>query len=274
MSSLLTESLEALYLRHVPLIRRAAAHACRGYAMNAEDVEDFTQDVLTKILENDYAVLSTFRQSCRIEAYLAMVVQNALKDHANKQWGKWRASSAALHQGTLAMKIDQLTSRDGRSLNEAFQTILSENPGLTTEAELHRINETLPPRTPRPREVPLDSELAAAPGDAGAAARAPFEPVSRERADSLLELGERKRRYKEALKAMDAALDSLDDDDKVIAGLMLKEMKVVDIAHALRREQKPLYRKVESIRKMLRKQLEASGITADYVMDLRDGEDD
>jgi RNA polymerase sigma factor (sigma-70 family) len=270
-----SDSLEQLFLKQVPLLRRAAAHACRRYGMSVEDVQDFTQEVLTKVFVNNYAVLRAWRETSSIETYLVMVVNCFVKDFANKKWGKWRPTKAAVHMGPLATQLEQLLSRDGYHFQEACHKILTEHPGLTTESELYRLAELLPARTPRHRDVPLDTDMTSAPGDGGGAApRLPPEAVSRERADDRIESSERAHRMQQTLDALEAALQSLSPDDAVIAKLMRDGMKTADIAKTLHLDAKPLYRKIDNIKKHLRLTLEAAGIGTADVADLLNDHDD
>ncbi len=269
-----SDSLEQLFLQQVPLLRRAAAHACRRYGMGAEDVQDFTQIVLTKVFANNYAVLRAWQRKSSLETYLVMVVNCAAKDFADKLWGKWRPCKAAVKMGALATQLEQLLSRDGYHFEEACHKILTEHPGLTTESELYRIAELLPPRT-RHRDFSLDTDMTSAPGDGGVAApRLPPEAVARERADDRIESSERARRRQQALDALQTALRSLGPDDTVIAKLMRKGMKTADIAKDLHLEAKPLYRKIDNIKKHLKFTLEAAGISTADVADLLNDDDD
>jgi RNA polymerase sigma factor (sigma-70 family) len=265
-------AMQQLYCDHVEVVRRAAEHACRHHGLGPEDIEDFTQHVHAKIIDDDYAVLRKWRREGRIEAFLAAVVARAFCDYINARWGKWRLSRKAQGLGDLAVRLETLLVRDRLTLQDACQTILTEDRGLTTESELHRIAEELPPRVPRRRDVSLDTDGEALRGG-GAPRQGDVrlfpEPVSQERADDRVERQERAHRYEAAVAALETALRGLPDQDAVIAR-MLCQFTRVEIARRLNLEAKPLYRQVDRILKQLRQAMEAAGICAEDVADLLD----
>src|SRR4051812_10993832 len=106
---------EQLFLSELPRVERAIQRACRNSRLRQEETEDFASHVRLKLIENDYAVFRKFQGKCTLNTYLNMVVLNLLHDYQNRRWGKWRPCAAANHLGKVAIKLDQLLSRDGCS---------------------------------------------------------------------------------------------------------------------------------------------------------------
>src|SRR5215471_7103180 len=61
-----------------------------------------------------------------LSTYLTTVVQRALLDYVNSQWGKWRPSARANREGPLAVKLEKLLVCDRLSLGEACQVLRTE----------------------------------------------------------------------------------------------------------------------------------------------------
>lgn len=269
--------MEQLFLEQVPFIQRAAAYACRCYGFSREEVEDFTQHVLTKICDRDYAVLRKHEQRSKLSTYLAVVVRRALLDYVNSKLGKWRPSRAATRLGRLAVEIEKLRDCDGLTVGQAIETLRSR--GVTaSQAELSELAAQLPLPSPRRREGSYDGD-----GRSAAGARRPgaeagaSEPVAAERADERVWGEERAERRRQALAALRAALAALPPEDCLIARMFGEHMSVVKIARALSldpKEEKALYRRVERIRKRLRADLEGAGIGADDIADILGEADD
>jgi RNA polymerase sigma factor (sigma-70 family) len=271
--------LEQVFLDHLPMIRKAAAHACRRYGLSREEVEDFTQKVELKIWADGCAVLRKHQGRSKLATYLVVVVQRALQDHVDHLWGKWRPSAEAKRRGALAVRLETLLVRDRRSFSEACQDLWAR--GFTaTEAELAEIAAHLPQHLPRRLQSWNAGEPGAATGGAGGpggqragGAAQPHEAVARETADGRLWSREWAQRKQRARQVLGAALETLPPDERLIAKLLAEGRTVVQIARCLGLDQKRLYKQEKRILKKLRQAMERAGISAEDVAEILDRAD-
>lgn len=243
------ESVEKLFLIQLETIERAIHYACRRGSLRDEDAEDFASYVKLKLIEKDYAVIRKYERRSSFAAFISVVVQRMLLDYRIGQWGKWHASAEARRLGEPAMTIEAILFRDGRTLDDMMPVLLRRWPELTratVEAIVHR----LPSRTPRLRAVDLDAA-----------------------SDTLASLGncdedpafasERTAVARRVARVVRGTLHELEEHDRLIFRLHYEGgMSVADVSRTLRIEQKPLYRRVKRALMLLRKRLEAAGVSA------------
>jgi RNA polymerase sigma factor for flagellar operon FliA len=243
---------EQLFLEHLPFIEKVIEHSCRRYHLSREEVEDFSQQVMVKLIDDEYAVFRKFKGTSSLKTYLTTVVKNYLFDYIDHLWGKARASEEAKRLGPVAMRLERLV-RDGFTLDEACE-ILRTNYGVElSREELVDLWCRLPRRTPR--QMKGEEELENVPaGEVG-----PEEAVRNK---------EREARHEEIRKALVRILDGFPAEDRVIIRMWMDGFKIVDIAKARKLEQKPLYRRIEKILKDLRKALQDEGFGPDDIEDL------
>jgi RNA polymerase sigma factor for flagellar operon FliA len=242
-----------LLTANLPLIERAVAFACRRNRLDADHAEEFAAIVNLKLLENDCAILRAYEARSGFATYLGVVVQRLALDYRIHLWGKWHSSAEANRLGTLAVDLERLMHRDGRTLDEALVILAPRHEGITRQS-LAALAERLPERAPRLREVAIgDSD----PRSDGHAADA-----------GLFE--EDRRRTSERLSAiMSAIIDRLPEEDQLILQLRFEGgMPVSNIARALQIDQKLLYRRLERRMREIRVELERDGIDAGDVLDL------
>jgi RNA polymerase sigma factor (sigma-70 family) len=270
-------SLEQLYLEQLPIIDKAAAHACRRYGFSHEDIEDFKQEVKLKILADDYAVIRKHQGRSKLATYLVVVVEKALLDHVDHRWGKWRPSKAAQRRGDLAVRLETLMTRDRLAFRVASQILMTEGC-QASEAELSDIAARLPPRMPRRVDSLADLEggtAGATGGSRSAAAGRRAEPAARESADERVWSEERARRREQALHALDVALAALPPEDQLIAMTTTRGgPSLAAVARQWKCEQKPLYQRRVKIIGRLRQELESAGISTEDVAEILDHADD
>jgi RNA polymerase sigma factor for flagellar operon FliA len=174
------------------------------------------------------------------------VLANLFKDFRNNRWGRWRASSAAVRLGPLAVQLETLVYRDGHRVSEGIE-ILKSREGAS-ERELRRLLSHIPSRVV-PREVSLTAIQ---------------EPVSEVSADERLWTEATLTSMERAELALRKALGMLPPEDRLILRMRFwDDCSVADIARALGVEQKPLYRRLEAIQARLRSALEESGFGAE-----------
>jgi RNA polymerase sigma factor (sigma-70 family) len=246
---------DELLTSNLPLIERAIGFACRRNQLSPEDAEEFASVVKLRLIENDYAILRAHEGRSSLATFLGIVVQRMLFDFRIHAWGKWHASAEAKRLGSLAIELEQLLHRDGRTLDEAFITLAPKHEAVT-RALLQSIAERLPPRAPKRHDVPLDDAVAVA-------------ITSGSTVEAETFAGERREVAERVSSVMNASMDKLPDQDRAILQLRFQDgMTVAQIARAFRLDQKLLYRRIERHMRDIRKQIESSGLASADVLDL------
>lgn len=246
---------DELLTSNLPLIERAIAFACRRNQLSPEDAEEFGAVVKLRLVENDYAVLRAHEGRSSMATFIGIVVQRMLLDFRIHAWGKWHASAEAKRLGDIAIELEQLMHRDGRTLDEAFTILAAKHEGLTRE-RVQSLADRLPARAPRRREVSLDDALPVAVTNGNTAETDAL-------ADERREIAERLSRV------MNESIRKLPSADRTILQLRFQDgMTVAQIARAFRVDQKQLYRRIERRMRDIRKELESDGLASADVLDL------
>jgi len=242
---------EQLFLGHLPLIEDVIAHCCRRSRFQPEEAKDFGQEVMVKLIEDDYAVFRLSKGRSSIKTYLTIVIKRLLLDYQDHIWGKWRPSAEAEKLGRLAMRLERLRVRDEMSFGEACQTLWGE--GVTmSETELRDLDAKLPPKSMR-RFV----------GEESIQNEASRDP----RPDEVVERNEWAADWKRITAKLLQALETLPAEDQILVR-MRTEYKVVDIARLRKMDQKSLYRRLDKIHARLEKELERLGVRRQDVENL------
>ena len=212
--------------------------------------------VKLRLVENDYAVLRAYEARSKFETFISIVVQRMVLDDRIHHWGKWHSSAEAKRLGPLAIEVEILLVRDGRSLDDAITILTPKYDGATRES-ITRLAEKLPARGPRHRDVPLDDEAESITGSAIADV------------EEKVIAGERRRKSQQISALVSTIIGRLPDDDRLIFQLRFEGgMSVAQIARALQIEQKLLYRRIERRMLEIREELERSGIASSDAIDL------
>ena len=237
---------EQLYLDNLDLIERIATHACRRSRLRPEDKEDFISWVKLKLIEDDYAVLRRYekRENATLRTFLTVVINHLLQDYQNHLWGKWRNSAEALRLGHVAERLEQLILRDGYTFDEACEILRTNEKMELSVAQLADLRAKLPPRSPR--QVISEEVLR-------------FEPTRELQPDQQLEEKEQRLDRRRLCMALQRALETLPAEDRLLI-MMTLQHKVSDIARIQKVEQKPLYRRIDKIHKVLEKALERQAV--------------
>ena len=248
---------EQLLLEHQDFLARLARCAGQRKGLKPEEIEDFTQNLNVKLIENDYRVLRQYQGKAKFKSYLTVVVQRFLLDYLNHLWGKWRPSKAADRMGKLAVRLETLTIRDGHPLATAIRFLIENQKVETTEAELEATAEKLPTRYKR--RIEPDDQLERLPSESDSA-------------EELVQRREWSADGERIHSAMAEVLQELPDEDALIVKLGCR-MSVADISRTLGLEQKPLYRRRKLLLEQVREKLEAKGIDRELIRQyLNDGE--
>lgn len=244
-----------LLTSNLAVIDRAVAFACRRHRFDADDSEEFAGVVNLRLVDNDYAVLRAYEGLSSFATYISIVVQRMALDFRIHKWGKWHASAEAKRLGSLAVELEQLLHRDGRSLDDALTILAPKHDGVTRQS-LAALAERFPPRAARPREVDLESAARVA--------------VSRQAAVEETLLAADRRRASERLSAiMSALIARLPDEERLILRMRFEGgMTVAQIARMLGLDQKLTYRRIERRMREIKEALELAGIDAREAADL------
>lgn len=241
---------QELLVANLALVERAVAFVSRRYRLAPDEQEEFGAIVRLRLVENEYAIIRKFEGRSSFAAYITVVVQRLLLDHRVHQWGKWHPSAEARRLGEVAIEVEKLIRRDGRTVDEAMP-VLQQRHGSLTREEVQRIADRLPERAPKKRIVPLEE------ADAVGVESAPVLSSEHERLSERLS------------SAVRDFLSKLEPEDRLALQLRFDGgMSVADISRSLRLDQKKLYRRMEAHLRDLRRALESQGIAAEEAADL------
>lgn len=237
---------EETFLQHIGTIERICAHVCRRSHVDADAVAEFTQEVMLRLVEDNYSIVRKFEGRSTFPTYLTTVIQRLHHQYRDEQWGKWRPSAEARRLGDKAMTLERLVTRDGLTFAEAVQILTTPLGSLFTVAELESIYLRLPLRSPRPKIV-SDGNVPEAAADADASERV----VARDREQTA----------RSTAAAVDRIVETFDAQDRLILRMRFWEAcKVPEIARRLQIEQKKIYKRLDKLFAAMRSALEKAGI--------------
>jgi RNA polymerase sigma factor (sigma-70 family) len=242
------------YLEHRDVIERVILFVCRRHRMPAPDAEDFASVVRLHLLADDAAVLRSFRGGSSIRTYLTAVITHQFQDWRNRQWGKWRPSAEARRIGPLAILLETRLARDGFSMDEAVESLRTNHGVTASRSELETIAARFPTRTGRSlvAEELLDEKAS----ETG-------------RPDDHLHKQNASSQARRACAVLETTVRTFSSSDQLLLSLRFNsDMRIVDIARLLGLEQRPLYRRLESLLEKLRVALEGAGIGSAEVVDV------
>jgi RNA polymerase sigma factor (sigma-70 family) len=241
-------SLERQFLDHLPVIDQVVQFIGRRHRLDADAIEELQSAIHLKIIENDYEVLRKFEGRSSVRTYLTAVIHRHFLDSRTALWGRWRPCACARRAGPAGVMLDRLLTRDAISLDDAVARVRERHD--VPEPALRSLADRIPARTPR--RFVGEEALADVVADAGLPA-----------ADAGLRQSEAQR----AESALHAALDALGQDEQVILKYrFVYGLQISQISRLTGLEQKPLYRRLEAILKVMRRQMEAQGLTREQVL--------
>jgi len=242
---------EQLFLGHLKLIEAIIAHCCRRSRFQPQEAKDFQQEVMVKLIEDDYAVFRKYEGRSSLKTYLTVTIKRQLLDYQNHIWRKWRNSAEAERLGEVAKRLEDLLVRDEVSFDEACQMLLDQGVEAS-EAELAEIRAKLPPRYNR-RFLPEEKLQTMSSPE--------MRPDERLEQKELAQLG--RRIYGTFLRT----LQTFPKEEQILVWMRTR-LKVVDMARMLRRDPKPLYRQLDKIYEKLQKEMEKQGVRRQDIEDL------
>jgi RNA polymerase sigma factor for flagellar operon FliA len=238
---------------NLALVGRVVAFACRRYRFDPDDAEEFASVVHLKLVDDEYAVLRSYERRSGLSTFLSVVIQRWALDYRIHEWGKWHPSAEAKRMGAVAVELEQHIHRDGRTIEEVLPFLASKDRNVTLES-LKKIAANLPRRAPRRHDVPVEEA----------------DPVTGPNDIEDQALAQDRRRIADRLAAlMCTAIARRPDDDRLILQLRFEQgMTVAQIARALQRDQKFLYRQIERCMRDIRGEIVAAGLAPTDVTDL------
>ncbi|HEU4889108.1 MAG TPA: sigma-70 family RNA polymerase sigma factor [Thermoanaerobaculia bacterium] len=245
---------EETYLQNLRTIERIAAFVARRHHLEASEADEFVQEVRVRLLDDDYAVIRKFEGRSSFSTYLTTVIGRLFTQWRVEQWGKWRPSAEAKRLGDKAITLERLLSRDGFTISEAVR-VLTTGSSPYTIGELEAIYLRLPARTPRPIVVAEDKVPDVVAVEADAYER--------------MEAGDRARTLQQAMRKIDDLIQDMDAEDRLILQMRFWDARrVPDIARALNLDQKKLYKRLDRLFLLLRRELESAGLSQSDVASL------
>lgn len=243
----MTSAFEQLFLDNLPRIERILASISRRHAFPEAEREEFAAWAKLRLVADDYAVLRKFEGRSTLSTYLTTVLANLFRDYRIHRWGKWRPSAEARRLGPVAVQLETLLARDGRSLAEAIAQLRGRLDVERPAEELERLATRLPQRARRRFE--------------GEESLARLE--SAEGADDGVLDAERRALERQAEQALGRALAGLEPQVRLALKLRFADgLAVVEIAALLGEPVRPLYARLERSLGALRRALEAEGLDA------------
>jgi len=249
---------EALFLAHLPFVRKVVARVLAQSGLRGADAEDAAAWVEARLWEDDYAILRKWRGESKLTTYLTVVIANLWREFRVKEWGRWRPPVAALRLGPLAVRLVTLVHRDGLTLAQAAEHLRTRGETRLSDRELAELLARVPMRD-RPRVVD-DREV-------------PIETVADERGadERVLDVETAAARRSLHDKLVDA-IARLDPLARVVIQMhFLEGHSLADVARALGTEQRPLYRLKDRSLATLKGRLLDAGVTHEQVHDLIGG---
>jgi len=247
---------ETVLVSELATIERIINFVVARRRLRASEADEFASHVKLKLVEHDYAILRKFQGRSTLRTYLTIVIQRLFLDYSDAKWGKWRPSAQARRTGNVGMLLEQLLWRDGYTLEEASEIVVTNYRITVDKAELERIAALLPARPKRRFE-----------DDASLSDRAADSPG----ADALTERGDRTRIAQRVSAALQRLMARAQPQDRLI--LVMKYVdgrSVADIASMLGIDQKHLYRRLDWLLRDLRVGLQAEGIDAEEALAIFD----
>jgi RNA polymerase sigma factor (sigma-70 family) len=238
-----------LLVDNLDVVERAIRFAARRYRLDPSNAEELDGVVKLRLVENDYAILRAHEGRSSFRTYIGVVVQRMALDYCIHLWGKWHSSAEARRLGALAVDLEKLLHRDGRTLEEAVTILRARNEGVTLEA-LKALQARLPPRTPRPGPVFMDDDE--------------FNemPAHSEDTDEQAFADERRRASQKISTVVSAFMAALPAQDRTILQLRYEgRVSVAQIARSFALDQKRMYERIDRLLLAMRRELEGAGLT-------------
>lgn len=236
----------AYYADHLREINEAISIICRKHGIAFDDEKDFSQHVHLQLMEDDYRKIRAYRGASSFSTYLHTVISRILIDHVRI---KWHPSTDAQRMGNAAVKLEKLVFWNNYTIHEACN-ILASNPSTAIDEKTAR--EMLARlRVRRPRPVKADDSEEQLPRFPDPA------PDPEERIVQKQQM----QKKQEVIEMIGTMIRSFSSEDKLLIKLtFLGGHKVSDVARLLGRDERLLYRRIQTLLRNMRESMGAAGI--------------
>ena len=224
---------ERQFLDHLDLIDQIVRASGRRRHLAPEEQDDLKGFVRLRLIENKYAILRKFQNRSSFHTYLIAVIERLTLDFCIEKWGRWRPTATAQRLGDVAILLERLTVRDGRSLDEAIETMRASHHVKKSPAELRALWQTLPTRAARPQHVAESAALGV---------------PARERAEQRVEDDARRAHIATVERVLRAAFEKCAPQDRVLLALRFDQgLKIAEIAQVLGSSPPTLHRRMAKV---------------------------
>jgi hypothetical protein len=242
---------DRLFYEHFETIGEITASASR--CLQPVEAEEFDIFVKEKLCADDYRRIRAYegRNRASIKTFLAVVINNLLRDFLDHIWGKVRPTEGAKRKGNDAVLLERLL-REHHSFEEAFEIMTTNHRLAIGREEFEELTRHVNPRF-RPRAEAGKLPEIADPG------RSP---------EDVAILNQMLDRYCALLARLREICRDLDIEDALIVKFRFEDGRTAgDIEDLLggNRDQprgKSLFRRIERLANRLRQLLEGSGFSA------------
>jgi RNA polymerase sigma factor (sigma-70 family) len=247
---------ERMFLENLRTIERIASFVARLNHLNADESGEFVQEVSVRLLDHDYAIIRKFEGRASFSTYLTTVIRRLFQQWRTELWGKWRPSAEARRLGDKAITLERLITRDGYTFAEAVSSLTTPANSPYSVRELEAIYMRLPSRGSRPTLVSEDAipeGMIAVEAEAG----------------ERVEMHDRERTARKAVKVIDRYIDTMKPEDRLILKLRFwQALKAPEIAQRIGIESKKVYKRLEKLFPAMQRALEEAGIRKSDIEDI------
>jgi DNA-directed RNA polymerase specialized sigma24 family protein len=232
------EQLRAQQKSHV---ERVVQDLARKHYLSSAEVQELRGAVERALERNNYELLRAFEGRSKWETYLTTIVTRQFLQFQTAMWGQWRPTATAIRLGAAAMLLEELVLRDRFPLSDAIDWMRN----------THRVD------LPRHRLLQIAEQLRLSPTPMDRAGARKTAPGSRLR------------------RALREALAVISPEDRLVLELRFRgDQPLTRIASLLKVEVRPLQRRIETAKNVIRESLLAQGINAADVDTLLRGADE
>jgi len=242
------------YSSNEDAIERILKFICRKEGLRDHLADDFCQWTRLKLIDNDSAILRSFKGEASFKTFLVTVIGNKYRDWLDSQYGKFRVTAKAKKLGPIATTLERLILRDQMPYEEAAQMLVSKGVARS----IRECDEIWGQLDHHERRRFVSDEL--------------LENHQASPSVDPMEDEERQRLTRKVHALLVAVIAELPPEDSLILRLKYWDrVSVANIAKLQQTDQKPLYRRFEQLLKRLERDMVARGVSIDEIRHLFDG---
>lgn len=216
---------------HHTHIEQVVLRLAHHHYLSADEIVELRARVQRVLERNNYEQLRHYEARSTWETYLTTVITRTFFEFQAELWGTWRPSSRAKRLGAAAVLLEELVARDGLAFDDAIAIMRSNHRVDVPQARLDEFRHVLG------LDVPTD------------------EPSP--------EADARKRAIDRAIRD---AFAILSPDDRLLLTLRYRDHEpVTQIARLLKDDPRPLQRRIDQVKDVIKTTLTTQGIPASEV---------